>query len=296
MKLSICVSTYNQVEYIGECLDSILNQIIDVPYEIVISDDFSSDGTRGLVSDYAARYPKIIRDVSPSANGGPFKNYINVHAAATGEFVAHMDGDDVALPDKFTRQINFLQANPRCNVVWHRMIFFDDRIEVVHPQVNYKFLEAAIDRREACVLGPMGPHSSTMYRRENFRATDFSGKCDDWLMALFYMSDGYALMLEGVLGKYRLRENSMSSAATATRANRELSTSSQLMALRYQPKLAPYIATRALANFVLDAMRGRSYCRLSWDILRQCHAFPLFWRAPQIYLYYRWSRKPSIFG
>ena len=295
-KLSICVSTYNQSLYIGECLDSLLKQEVDFDYEIVVSDDCSTDGTREVVERYSCTYPDKIRNVSPIINGGPFKNYINVHRAALGEYVAHMDGDDVALPGKLKVQVDFLDQNSGCNVVWHRMIFFDDASETEHPLSNHEFVGKAIFSEEACLLGPMGPHSSTMYRRINFDENRFSGKCDDWLMAIFYMKDGYAFMLDLVMGKYRLRPQSMSSGARANRENRKLSTASQLMAVRFNPKLARFVATRALANFLLDAINFRPYSFLSLNVLLRCRAVPMLMRAPHIYRFYKWSKRPSIFN
>ena len=295
-KLSVCVSTYNQRPYIGECLESILKQEVDFGYEIVVSDDCSTDGTRDVVERYARIYPDKVRNVSPSVNGGPFKNYINVHSAALGEYVAHMDGDDVALPGKLKIQVDFLDQNIGCNVVWHRMIFFDDTFETEHPLSNHEFVGKEIYSEEASLLGPMGPHSSTMYRRKYFDQNKFSGKCDDWLMAIFYMENGYAFMIDGVLGKYRLRAQSMSSAARANRTNRGLSTASQLMAVRFNPSLARFVATRALANFLLDAIKFRPYCFLSFNVLLRCRAVPMFWRAPLIYRFFKWSKRPSIFN
>jgi glycosyltransferase involved in cell wall biosynthesis len=294
IKLSICVSTYNQALCIEECLNSILLQVVDFKYEVVVSDDCSTDGTGEIVDKYSKLFPEIIRNVSSIKNGGPFKNYLNVHQAARGQYVAHMDGDDVALPSKLQVQVDFLDQHETCNVVWHRMIFFDEQCEVEHPLFNVEFVEKEIYANVACLLGPMGPHSSTMYRRKNFDANKFSGKCDDWLMALFYMGDGYAYMINQVLGKYRLLSQSMSAGARANRSNRELSTASQIMAIRFNPSLRREVATRALANFVLDASKLRRYCVLSFKVLLQCGVFPKFWCAPRIYRFYKWSKRPQM--
>lgn len=294
IKLSICISTYNQKLYIGECIDSLLRQIVDFKYEILISDDCSTDGTAEIVNKYCELFPTLIRNVSLFKNSGPYKNYINVHQAASGTYVAHMDGDDVALPGKLKTQVDFLDQNIDCNVVWHRMLFFDDFSEVVHPHSNKEFVEKKIYADTASLLGPMGPHSSTMYRRNNFNINKFTSKCDDWLVALFYMEDGYALMLDQVLGKYRLLPKSMSSGARANRSNRELSTASQLLAIQFNPNLKRFVATRALANFILDASKLRSYCILSLKVLLQCRVLPMFWSAPRIYRYYKWSKRPNM--
>lgn len=294
IKLSVCVSTYNQVDFISECLDSLLNQITSFNYEVLVSDDCSTDGTSSIVEMYCAKYPEKIKNVSRVSNGGPFVNYLNVHQSATGEFVAHMDGDDIALPGKLEAQVLFLDNNPKCNVVWHRMVLFDKSVEIIHASSNIEFVERPIYAEEASLLGPMGAHSSTMYRRKNFNINKFTNKCDDWLMAIFYLENGYAYMLDAVLGKYRITSTSMSGGSRANKKNRELSTSSQLMAVQFNSKLAPFVATRALANFVLDAFLLRSYCLLSLKVLIKCRSFPLLLSAPKIYRFYMWSRRPSV--
>ena len=59
--VSVCVSTYQHVDFIRECLDGILMQVTDFPFEIVVGEDESTDGTRDICIDYARRFPDKIR-------------------------------------------------------------------------------------------------------------------------------------------------------------------------------------------------------------------------------------------
>lgn len=292
MKLTVCISSFNQVDYIDECINSLISQVVDFDFEIVISDDCSTDGTASKIEKHAKDQLKPIRVVSGNKNVGPFLNYLNLHSSARGEYVAHMDGDDVALPGKLQSQVDFLDLNHLCTVVWHRMIFFHEKGEVVHPSISTEFVGIPIYPEDMCLLGPMGPHSSTMYRRQNFRLDLFTEKCDDWLMALFYVSNGYAMMLEDVLGKYRIRLDSMSSGARATEANRKLSTSSQIMAAERFPQLSQDISTRALANLLLDFVKRRHYWRMHILVLQKCRSIPKVWMAGRLFRFYRWSKRP----
>ena len=61
MKVSVVVTTYNHERYIAQALDSVLAQETRFPYEILITEDCSTDGTRAIVTEYAARYPDRIR-------------------------------------------------------------------------------------------------------------------------------------------------------------------------------------------------------------------------------------------
>lgn len=52
IKVSVCVMTYNQEKYIGQCLESLVTQETDFDFEIIVGDDFSTDGTRDVIQEY----------------------------------------------------------------------------------------------------------------------------------------------------------------------------------------------------------------------------------------------------
>ena len=59
--VSVSVVTYNQIEYIKKCLDSVLMQETDLPFEIIVGEDGSTDGTREICIEFAEKYPDKIR-------------------------------------------------------------------------------------------------------------------------------------------------------------------------------------------------------------------------------------------
>ncbi len=66
--VSVCIITYNHAPYIAQCLDGVLMQQTSFPFEIVIGEDCSTDGTRTIVESYATKYPHIIRPVYHATN------------------------------------------------------------------------------------------------------------------------------------------------------------------------------------------------------------------------------------
>ena len=62
--VSICCITYNHKEYIRDALDGFLSQRTDFPYEILINDDASTDGTADIIREYEQKYPEKIRAVT----------------------------------------------------------------------------------------------------------------------------------------------------------------------------------------------------------------------------------------
>ena len=71
MKVSVVCLTYNHQAYIRQCLDGFVMQKTDFPFEVWVGDDASTDKTPEIVSEYAAKYPDIIRPVLRKENVGP---------------------------------------------------------------------------------------------------------------------------------------------------------------------------------------------------------------------------------
>lgn len=111
--VSVIVVTYNQRNTIARTLDSILCQNTEnVTYEIVIGDDASTDGTREVCSDYACRYPDIIRLLPKAPNKGIVNNYRDTFTACRGRYIADCAGDDAWLDSgRMETQVRFLDTH-----------------------------------------------------------------------------------------------------------------------------------------------------------------------------------------
>ncbi len=180
--VSVCVVTYNQRDYIGQCIQSLIEQVTDFPIEIIISDDCSTDGTSEIVSDYVRRFPATIRHIRHDKNIGAYKNFLAVHEMSTGEYIAHVDGDDYCLPGKIQAQAEFLEKNRDHHIVWHPMMILDEASNSIFPQ-HYdaaKMNGRRLDVNDLIANITIGLHSSKMYRRwplvriDGLDALDFS--------------------------------------------------------------------------------------------------------------------------
>lgn len=119
--VSVCLITYMHRPYIAQCIENILSQECAFPFELVIGEDDSTDGTREICMDFAARYPEKIRLLLSARknvlmiNGRPTGryNFINTIKAARGRYIALCEGDDFWTdPQKLQKQIRFLEAHP----------------------------------------------------------------------------------------------------------------------------------------------------------------------------------------
>jgi len=110
--------TYNHAPYIRRAIDGILSQRTSFPFELVIGEDCSTDGTREIVAEYANRYPGRVRVVTSNQNVGMHKNARRTFEACRGEVVAFCEGDDFWHdPRKLEAQVGFLAENPSYGMV-----------------------------------------------------------------------------------------------------------------------------------------------------------------------------------
>lgn len=110
------VISYNQKQWIGQCIDAILGQQCDFPFNIIISDDCSTDGTQEVLKEYQAKYPEIIKLVLNEKNHGITGNWVACcEAFEGGEFVTFCDGDDFwAVSDNLQMKVDYLRSHPQC--------------------------------------------------------------------------------------------------------------------------------------------------------------------------------------
>lgn len=113
MKASVLIVTYNHELYIDQALSSVLEQETGFDFEIVISEDASTDGTRDIVRAWADRFPDRIRLILSERNVRSNQVVARAFHAARGEYVALLDGDDFwTAPDKLARQVALLDSDP----------------------------------------------------------------------------------------------------------------------------------------------------------------------------------------
>lgn len=126
--VSVCIITYQHSRFIAQAIDGALMQTCNFPFEILIGEDDSTDGTREICLDYARRDPDRIRVSLRSRrdvvhiDGLPrgSHNFRMTLREARGEFIALCEGDDFWTdPSKLQRQVDFLRANPDCVGCFH---------------------------------------------------------------------------------------------------------------------------------------------------------------------------------
>ena len=110
-QVTIASITYNEEKYIEDALKGWLAQETDFRYEILVSDDGSTDHTRDIITQYMAIYPNI-RLINTGHIGG-MANFIRLLQESKGKYVALCEGDDYWIdPNKLQKQYDFLESHP----------------------------------------------------------------------------------------------------------------------------------------------------------------------------------------
>lgn len=125
-KISVLMAVYNGSRYLGEAIDSILQQTY-TDFEFLILDDGSTDETPHLLQRYAALDARI--HILNRPNQGLTRSLNQMLSLARGEFIARMDADDVALPDRFVQQVKLLESDSQIACVGGSYDIIDDRGE-----------------------------------------------------------------------------------------------------------------------------------------------------------------------
>ena len=131
-KLSVLMPAFNSEKYISEAIESILNQTF-TDYEFIIINDGSTDNTAKIIQKYA-KQDKRIKFVDNKKNQGFIASLNQGLDLARGEYIAKMDSDDISLPERFEKQVEYLDKNPNCGLVGCGYKAFDKAdFEIIHP-------------------------------------------------------------------------------------------------------------------------------------------------------------------
>ena len=126
--VSIIMGIYNCEKTLPQAIDSILSQTY-TDWELILCDDGSTDSTYSMAKTYQQNYPDRIILIQNDHNLGLPLTLNHCLTAAKGVYIARMDGDDISLPDRLQKQVDFLKNHPTVDCVGTGMIRFDENGE-----------------------------------------------------------------------------------------------------------------------------------------------------------------------
>lgn len=197
-EVSIIMGIYNCASTLPEAIDSILAQTF-ADWQLILCDDGSTDDTYAVAKTYLNKYPEKIILLRNASNMGLNHTLNRCLEAATGKYVARMDGDDISLPTRLEKEAAFLDAHPEYAIVSTPMIFFDETgdwgqcCSIEKPT-----------KRDFIKYSPVHCHAPCMIRREAYLAVD--GYTEEKRMLRFEdVNLWYKLYAKGYTG-YNLSE------------------------------------------------------------------------------------------
>jgi len=212
--LSIILVTYNHEKHIRKSIESILSQKTTYPFEIVVVDDASTDGTQDVLREYQEKYDGIRLFLSQKNYGKGSIAATEMGVTVTSKYLAYLDGDDYWVDDnKIEKQVGFLEINPDYVGVCHGnqlLLEHENNIIKIAPIPGLQEWSA-----EDYVKGEhaLYCHTSTWVWRNIYQEPwppimvkkQLFG---DPVLASFYLKHGKVKYLEDVMTCYRIHNES----------------------------------------------------------------------------------------
>ena len=129
--VSIRCAVFNHEPSLRQCLDGFVMQKTNFPFEAIIHDDASTDGSVAIIREYAAKYPEIIKPVYETENqyskgNGSLGRALDAAMHPDSKYVALCEGDDYWTdPDKLQQQVDILERDPEVGIVHTAVRNFD---------------------------------------------------------------------------------------------------------------------------------------------------------------------------
>ncbi|HKU19079.1 MAG TPA: glycosyltransferase [Candidatus Saccharimonadales bacterium] len=209
--LSVCIITYNHIQYIREALDSILAQEVHVPWQLIIADDCSTDGTREVLLEYQQKYPDVIHLILQKRNVGPERNWLDLIAYPKSTYLLYGEADDYFTDNtKLQRQVDFLEAHRDVSLCFHpvRIVYEDgSRPDELFPTPEQRAHKTTL-QFEDLLRGNFIQTNSAMYRwrfiKENVKDV-FPKRIapGDWFLHLLHAEVGKIGYIDRPMAVYR---------------------------------------------------------------------------------------------
>jgi len=217
-KLSVLVPVYNLEKYVGECLESVLSQETDFDFEVIVVDDCSPDNSFAVIEQCYQRYPQILKPVRNEQNRGLAYNKKMLLSLCRGEYIAYLDGDDLALPGKLQVQVDYLDARPDCTMVYHESEVFDSESGKIlwfysRDYYNSAYIPQRATPEHLVKYGCFLQASSVMFRRHEHLEDSVDSDCKiildhPWHILNAMYGKGTIDFIDQAYGRYRMHAES----------------------------------------------------------------------------------------
>ncbi|TYB79575.1 glycosyltransferase family 2 protein [Bizionia myxarmorum] len=156
-ELTVIMPVYNGERFLKESINSVLNQTFK-DFTLLVLNDNSTDGTSEILEAYKKQDSRV-SVISKTKNEGPANLRNEGIELAETEFIALLDADDIALPKRFEKQLDYLKANPDVGVCGTWFTFFGTKEKTVQHEVEHEALK--VQFLHSCGIG----NPTVMFRK-----------------------------------------------------------------------------------------------------------------------------------
>lgn len=206
--ISVIMPVYNAAPYLKQAIESILSQTFS-DFEFIIINDGSSDGSENIIRSYSDTRIVCLRNEQNSGLVFTLNKGID---AARGKYIARMDGDDISLPERFSKQIDFLEKNTGAMIVASTILLVDennsetgvwkDDRKYISPRAIHSFLPI-----NNCISHPTVFARSALLKKYKYNPAQYLS--EDYDLWLRITSDGIPIYkIDEPLVRHRFLKNS----------------------------------------------------------------------------------------
>ena len=200
--------TYNHGKYLREALESVLMQDVNFEYEVVIGDDFSTDDSREIITEYEKKYPGRIKPIFHNVNVGIAKNFEITWFQCKGRFIALLEGDDYwTNSHKLQMQYDFLNENEDYVACYQKSLEINEITG--HQKITNEDDKAETNLSEILSRGWFMRTASIMTRNnlfDSFPDFFFEHRSTDYILHILIAQKGNIKFINDITSVYRRHE------------------------------------------------------------------------------------------
>lgn len=209
IRVDVLLVCYNQEQYIGQAVESILMQRFDGDLNLIVADDCSTDKTLDAIRSYEPNAPFPFVYLPNQTNLGIFKNYERAYAACDGDYIAILEGDDYWTdPNRLQKHIDFLESHSDCVMTMNRLNnLYQESNRFVPQKWPFKNDFQYISARMLAMGNLLGNLSACILRNsavKKLKPGIFDINTADWMLGLALGEWGYIAKLKDLSSVYRI--------------------------------------------------------------------------------------------
>ncbi len=219
--VSIRCLVYNHEPFLRQCLDGFVMQQTTFPFEAIVHDDASTDGSAAIIREYAEKYPDIIKPIYETENqyskhDGSLNKIMDAAIHPAVKYIAVCEGDDYWTdPQKLQLQVDFLESNPDYSFSVHEYKVWNEVKQEYEPH-QLEVLKGvkgnlALSLEDFATRVFFTKTLTSVYRRsalDNSKYDKYDSKFD-WMLFYALITQGKCYLFNRAMGVYRVQPNSV---------------------------------------------------------------------------------------